>query len=299
MEFDITQYTELHLIPAEYRTLELCKEMVYKSLYNIVFVPDNILVMMDMVTTRDNYLRGIFKNIPEYCKTEAMCNKAVDLEPLNLEFVPAIYKTDAIINKAYSANKKTIKFIPKEKTNYQMYLDSVCSCNSVLDIIPAEHKTKEIYQKAASMTRKSLEEFLSQIPEEQKSSIIDEDLYVSWLKSTNMTGFDQIDKDIKVKSFYEKCLVYSVNTLKYMPAEMFDSNTMKIAEAVDFHSNYANIPPEYITEDIQLAYNNTSEFWIDYFKSSGYSREVFEKMPNTYKTENVCKMFAFKKDTFD
>lgn len=298
MEFDITQYTELHLIPVEYRTLELCKEMIYKAIYNILFVPDNILVSLDMVTTRDNYLRGVFKNIPEIYKTESMCNKAVDLDPLNLEFIPEIYKTDAIINKAYSVNKKVIKFIPKEKTTYQMYLDSVCSCNSVLDIIPAEHKTKEIYQKAASMTSKSLEDFLTQISEEQKSSIIDEDLYVSWLKSTNMTGFDQVPDNIKVKSFYEKCLVHSVNTLKYMPDVMFDPITMKIAEAVDFHSNFASIPSNYITEDIQLAYKSTDEFWIDYLKSSGYSREVFERMPSDYKTENVYKMFAFKRDTF-
>jgi hypothetical protein len=91
-----------------------------------------------------------------------MCNKVVELEPLNLEYVPENYKTVDIINVAYNANKKTIKFIPKEQCTYQMYFDSVCSCNSVLDAIPIEHKTKEIFQKVASKTDKTLEEFLSQ-----------------------------------------------------------------------------------------------------------------------------------------
>jgi hypothetical protein len=298
MYFDITRQTELQLIPLEYRTLQLCKEILNKNIFNIIFVPDDILETLDMINTRDDILKRIFKNTPDEYKTQNMCNKVVELEPLNLEYVPENYKTVDIINVAYNANKKTIKFIPKEQCTYQMYFDSVCSCNSVLDAIPIEHKTKEIFQKVASKTDKTLEEFLSQIQEEQKASIIDEDLYVSWLKSTNMTGFDQIPNDIKTASFYEKCIAFSLNTLKYMPVEMFNPITMKITEALDFHNNFATIPSNYITEDIQLAYESTSEFWVNCLKSSGYSREVFERMPSKYKTENVFKMFALKRDDF-
>ncbi len=300
MSTQLTKYTELQLIPMEYRTEQLCKEMVRKEIYNIVFVPDSIIQMMDenMSTIRDNYLKSLFSKIPNEYKTQDMCNKAVDIEPLNLEFVPDEYKTVEIINNAFSKNKRVIHFIPPENITYEMYLATVCDHCGILDKIPEIYKTKEIFEAAASRTSKTLADFLSLIPEDKKD-FIDENLYISWLKSTGMNGFDQIPEDVKVKSFYEKTLPITVKTLKYMPVEMFDHETMKIELAADFHSNFEAIPTTYITQEIRQVYESTSDFWITMLKESGYSREVFEKMPEKYKTELVIKMFAFKKDIFD
>jgi hypothetical protein len=299
MEYNITQYSELQLIPEIYRNAGLCKEMINKHIYNIIFVPDSVLEP-DMFNTRDNYLKKIFKYVPDEYKTQNMCNNAVNLDTLNLEFVPDEYKTVGLINSAYATDKKIIKFIPKEQITYEMYLESTCACNSFLDMIPEEFKTKQIFQEVASKTSKTLEEFLTLIPENIKANIIDEDLYISWLKSTTMAAFDQIPTEIKIESFYVKCLMFSVKTLCYMPEEMFNPVTMKIEEAADFYSKFAIIPSSYVTPALQTAYDSTSDLWIGRLKNSGYKRDVFEAIPSQYKNnELIYKMFAFKKDNFD
>ena len=110
MAFKITQYTELQLIPEQYRTLEICKQMVNKEIYNIIFVPDNV-IEPSMADVQNRYLKDIFKNIPDEYKTQAMCNKAVELDPLNIEFVPNSFRNPGMIVSAYTKNKNVIKFV--------------------------------------------------------------------------------------------------------------------------------------------------------------------------------------------
>ena len=62
----------------------------------------------ELMCTRPDF----FELVPEYFKTQEMCEKAVNVHPWALKFVPDKYKTQGMCNDAAACNPWSLEFVP-------------------------------------------------------------------------------------------------------------------------------------------------------------------------------------------
>ena len=95
------------------------KNNVYNYLSTILFGPDQCKTQK-MCNRAVNTCSFVFNSVPDQCKTQEMCDKAVDNNVDTFDFVPHRYKTQEMRDKSVDYHAHALEFVPdRYKTCFQ------------------------------------------------------------------------------------------------------------------------------------------------------------------------------------
>ena len=256
----------IHPNPDDHRFKDTCLEMKdllapagISDIQNILRYKLNDFLIQekkDMDILNDNFL----SDIPINRRTEAVCMKALNDHPGNMEDIPNYLFTEKRIERILDMNYHFIADLPKEKLNEEICLNAIGKNSSVFLHMPQEVKTEKVciaaYEQARMETDDSLQmlsvveniphssaciELLKKYTQPEESSLI--------LLSINGNVFNQEIADTAVR--LNKELI-------------------------------CDIPDKFISEE--LAYMALK---ID--------PVLLREVPDRYKTEEICRQALFSK----
>lgn len=296
-KFNVSSNTcYLSLIPFEHRDITICLELVRRYVYNIIYVPIDILSKeLCMIAFNGGYY-ALIKYIPDDFKTKEVCEMAVIVDAKNIKFVPDDFKTEEMCKNALIREPSVILDIPQEYINASMYIDALKKDGSIIKYIPEEYKTYESCMSAVSSDILYYK-VMEYIPEEHKTY----ELCNKWLEhkgnNHNYLDLENIPENIKTEEFYRKAVKISLEYLYAIPEE-FNISDLKIEESNDFICLFESIPDRFKTPELIKKFKDlnkdSSEYWIRVLKEANYSSYSFETIPSKFKTKEMCELFVFR-----
>ena len=115
-------------VPDQYKTQEMCNEVVEKSPYALSYVPDHFV-------------------------TQEMCNEAVEKSPWMLEHVPNQFVTQKMCNEAVEKNPQMLELVPDQFVTQKM-------CNEAVEKIPCALRWYKGYEQREAQKAKIKEELM-------------------------------------------------------------------------------------------------------------------------------------------
>lgn len=256
----------IHPNPDDHRFKDTCQEMkdllAPPGISDIQNIPryklNDFLIQekKDMDILNDNFL----SDIPINRRTEAVCMKALNDHPLNMEDIPDYLFTEKRIERILDMNYHFIADLPKEKLNEEICLNVIRKNSSVFLHMPQEVKTEKVciaaYEQARMETDDSLQmlsvveniphssaciELLKKYTQPEESSLI--------LLSINRNIFNQEIADTAVR--LNKELI-------------------------------CDIPDRFISEELAYMALKTDPV-------------LLRAVPDRYKTEEICRQALFSK----
>ena len=127
----------LVFFPCDFKTEEMCNEVVHGEPYTLDYVPDHFKTQeMCNEAMCDN--PAVFFLIPDRFKIQGMYIKAVKEDPSNLRRVPDHLKTQEICNEAVRIKTALLGYVPDRLTTKEM-------CSEALGVGPWRLKRGEMY----------------------------------------------------------------------------------------------------------------------------------------------------------
>lgn len=286
----------LSLIPFEHRDITICLELVRRYVYNIIYVPIDILSKeLCMIAFNGSYY-DLIKYIPDDFKTKEICEMAVMVNARNIKFVPDDFKTKEMCKEAFNRNPSVVLDIPQEYISASMYMRALKKDGSIIKYIPEWHKTYELCLAAVSSDILYYR-VMECIPKEHKTY----KLCNKWLEhkdnNHDCLNLEDIPENIKTEEFYRKAVKVSVEYLHAIPEELHISD-LKIEESNDFICLFELIPDRFKTPELIKKFKelnkDSSEYWIRVLKESDYSSYSFKTIPDKFKTKEMCELFVFR-----
>ena len=256
----------IHPNPDDHRFKDTCLEMKdllapagISDIQNILRYKLNDFLIQekkDMDILNDNFL----SDIPINRRTEAVCMKALNDHPGNMEDIPNYLFTEKRIERILDMNYHFIADLPKEKLNEEICLNAIGKNSSVFLHMPQEVKTEKVciaaYEQARMETDDSLQ-MLSVVENIPHSSACIELLK----KYTQPEESSLILISIKENVFNQEIADAAVRLNKEL---------------------ICDIPDKFISEE--LAYMALK---ID--------PVLLREVPDRYKTEEICRQALFSK----
>lgn len=154
----------LQLIPAQFRTRELCRIFISMSDSWLEDLPpelqfDNMRVEMALagyasiddvpmsLRTQEVYERANFKSlavIPKANRSETLCMKAVEQDGRDLQYVPPSVLSDAIALQAVTSDGMALEFVPRELLSEVLALRAVTTTGTALKLVPKEWMSESV-----------------------------------------------------------------------------------------------------------------------------------------------------------
>lgn len=256
----------IHPNPDDHRFKDTCREMKdllapagISDIQNILRYKLNDFLIQekkDMDILNDNFL----SDIPINRRTEAVCMKALNDHPGNMEDIPNYLFTEKRIERILDMNYHFIADLPKEKLNEEICLNAIGKNSSVFLHMPQEVKTEKVciaaYEQARMETDDSLQ-MLSVVENIPHSSACIELLK----KYTQPEESSLILISIKENVFNQEIADAAVRLNKEL---------------------ICDIPDKFISEELAYMALKTDPV-------------LLRAVPDRYKTEEICRLALFSK----
>ena len=256
----------IHPNPDDHRFKDTCREMKdllapagISDIQNILRYKLNDFLIQekkDMDILNDNFL----SDIPINRRTEAVCMKALNDHPGNMEDIPDYLFTEKRIERILDMNYHFIADLPKEKLNEEICLNAIGKNSSVFLHMPQEVKTEKVciaaYEQARMETDDSLQ-MLSVVENIPHSSACIELLK----KYTQPEESSLILISIKENVFNQEIADAAVRLNKEL---------------------ICDIPDKFISEELAYMALKTDPV-------------LLRAVPDRYKTEEICRLALFSK----
>lgn len=256
----------IHPNPDDHRFKDTCREMKdllapagISDIQNILRYKLNDFLIQekkDMDILNDNFL----SDIPINRRTEAVCMKALNDHPGNMEDIPNYLFTEKRIERILNMNYHFIADLPKEKLNEEICLNAIGKNSSVFLHMPQEIKTEKVCIAAYEQARMETDDSL------QMLSVVENIPHSSAC----------IDLLKKYTQPEESSLILISIKENVFNQEIADAAVRLNKELI------CDIPDKFISEELAYMALKTDPV-------------LLRAVPDRYKTEEICRLALFSK----
>ena len=197
---------------------------------------------------------------PDHVKTQEMCNEAMSINSLSLQYVPDHLKTQEMCERAIEENPYILQFVPDCFKTHEM-------CKKVVEEYPWWLKDIPDHFKTQEMCKKAVEEYpwqLDNVPDHFKTQEMCEKAVRRrpWL-------VEYVPDHLKTKEMYERAVENTPCTLEFVPdkckmKEMCERAAGDYPWALEFVPDHlsSSKPEEFNFKDIEVLIDSEEHNWF-------------------------------------